>query len=110
MYSGDDDPQSPTDQATEALASLRLTDDPSIPGGFSLESPGVSQIAGELDSLHLEDPLSPAGSSVTAEGNKSQSNLDTLETLITASMFTSMHMDTSSHNKLFSSSSEFYKQ
>ncbi|KIK53382.1 hypothetical protein GYMLUDRAFT_63755 [Collybiopsis luxurians FD-317 M1] len=120
FYSDDDDPQLPTVLATKALVSLHLMDDPSIPGGFSLESPGVSQIEGELDSLHLEDLLSLIESSVRtcAEGNKPQdhlvpsasSTLNALEMLITASIFMSTHMDTSSHNKLFSSSSEFYKQ
>ncbi|KAJ3990685.1 hypothetical protein F5050DRAFT_1716704 [Lentinula boryana] len=83
-------PQSPRSQIAAGIAALRIDED-SMPGSFLLD--------GAADSLH---------SSTNAQHGSGEV-LELLETLITASSLTTSSIDSSNHNKLFSSAAEFYK-
>ncbi|KAE9385263.1 hypothetical protein BT96DRAFT_1007226 [Gymnopus androsaceus JB14] len=69
----------------------------------------VSGVTAQMASLYLEEPpLLPTAQGVNlATGASSTNNL--LETLITASELLATPMDTLAHNKLFTSSTEFYQ-
>ncbi|KAE9383390.1 hypothetical protein BT96DRAFT_951388, partial [Gymnopus androsaceus JB14] len=92
----------------------RMSSPPTENNAARISSP-LSPIIRGLDSLHLNEAISGSSlaglateSSKTVLNAPSSSTLDSLETLLTAATLTSSPLDTSNHEKLFSSSSQFY--
>ncbi|KAE9387667.1 hypothetical protein BT96DRAFT_1004909 [Gymnopus androsaceus JB14] len=98
---------------TDRLASLGI--------GETIEIPSVTQVTAKLSSLYLEDhesmpgafsPSSSAASCLYLRNTGPLSflmEIQSLETLITAATLTATLMDTSTDDKLFTSSTQFYE-
>ncbi|KAE9405450.1 hypothetical protein BT96DRAFT_988487 [Gymnopus androsaceus JB14] len=82
------------------------------PNAFS-----VSGVTAQLASLHLEELSTPSHAQGITPAPENQASIpsfsstdsDALEALITASVLSATPIDTLHHNKLFSSSTQFYK-
>lgn len=98
---------------TDGLASLDI--------GETIGIPSVTQVTAKLSSLHLEDhesmpgAFSPSSSAAPRLSLRNTGPLpfstetESLETLVTAATLTATPMDTSTHDKLFTSSAQFYE-